>query len=867
MADTYQYILSLNESVSPMLQLVAGVIDTVNSQMTALAVTTQVFENEAADLGSGLLALNQNLTVLEKQEILSSSNIRSLQQHKKQIQETEYEYVDYEEIVGQTTQNVGRQIASMDNAGKSGLLSKYFDGLCSKIKDMFDPLAFVQKAMAFDMDMAKLNMTAKLDEKGLEGLQTKLRTIAKDNSADVVLMPTGFEEILTQTGNIDTSLQILDASLKGSKAGFEDLGSVSDALSKTLVAVGSEQAGAQDVLDTFMAVKRVGAGNFKDFAQYMPSLIAGAADLGVGYKDVAGMFAYMTGKGKDATGASKLMQSMFAELGKTDITQNLEQAGVKILDARGKMRGVVDVFGDLNNAMSGMDDESKTAFLRDIGISGEEARRAIISMESDLGALSGAMEATANATGETVAALENSDTPMRSLIGCWNDFNTLGLDLGKLMLPLFSAALVLLELAISGVSFVLGHVASICSDWFGALKEGNPWIWALTAALGGLTIALAAYEIITNKAAIATKFKTIWDSISAGWMSIMTVAQWLYNTSLFGCPLVWIVALIALLVGAIVACCTKVQGWGKQWQVIVDFMKNCWDLFVETFKFRWNLLTNGFMIGLDKIRLGWYKFKEAVGLGDSEENQAMIAGINTDMENRKQAIVDGAKKIKDMASKTVNSLSWELSGKEDKEAKPETPQVAPPTNLPPVAGMPELGTTVNLPAFENPVEMPGGIVNNIPQSSAGQSELRGSGNTEKNNWLKTISADLEKITAANAPVLANLQQIAATAAAVLAFCNAIETRTPDTSFAPLLAGGQQMPPVEVPAVPLPETSEFSTRFNGQNTYESGNGRSVYFDKYCDQVVINVQNTDERGTGEIEAVIKETLTHIFDNYEV
>lgn len=440
MADTYQYILSLNESVSPMLQLVAGVADTVNSQMTALAVTTQVFENEAADLGSGLLALNQNLTVLEKQEILPSSNIRSLQQHKKQIQETEYEYVDYEEIVGQTTQNVGRQIASMDNAGKSGLLSKYFDGLCSKIKDMFDPLAFVQKAMAFDMDMAKLNMTAKLDEKGLEGLQTKLRTIAKDNSADVVLMPAGFEEILTQTGNVDTSLQILDASLKGSKAGFEDLGSVSDALSKTLAAVGSEQAGAHDVLDTFMAVKRVGAGNFKDFAQYMPSLIAGAADLGVGYKDVAGMFANMTGKGKDAAGASKLMQSMFTELGKTDITQNLEQAGVKILDAQGKMRGVVDVFGDLNNAMSGMDDESKTAFLRDMGISGEEARQAIISMGSDLGALSGAMEATANATGETVAALENSDTPMRSLIGCWNDFNTLGLDLGKLMLPLFSAA-------------------------------------------------------------------------------------------------------------------------------------------------------------------------------------------------------------------------------------------------------------------------------------------------------------------------------------------------------------------------------------------------------------------------------------------
>jgi hypothetical protein len=33
-------------------------------------------------------------------------------------------------------------------------------------------------------------------------------------------------------------------------------------------------------------------------------------------------------------------------------------------------------------------------------------------------------------------------------------------------------------------------------------------------------------------------------------------------------------------------------------------------------------MINGIMIGLDKIKLGWDKFKEAVGMGDSAENQA-----------------------------------------------------------------------------------------------------------------------------------------------------------------------------------------------------------------------------------------------------
>ena len=80
----------------------------------------------------------------------------------------------------------------------------------------------------------------------------------------------------------------------------------------------------------------------------------------------------------------------------------------------------------------------------------------------------------------------------------------------------------------------------------------------------------------------------------------------------------------------------------------MTFAKNCWALFIEQFKYSWNQMSNGFMIGLDKIKLGWYKFKEAVGLGDSSENQAMIDKINEDVERRKQTIADGAKRIQEL---------------------------------------------------------------------------------------------------------------------------------------------------------------------------------------------------------------------------
>jgi hypothetical protein len=56
------------------------------------------------------------------------------------------------------------------------------------------------------------------------------------------------------------------------------------------------------------------------------------------------------------------------------------------------------------------------------------------------------------------------------------------------------------------------------------------------------------------------------------------------------------------------------------------------------------------------IKLGWYKFKEAIGIGDSNENRAAIAAIHADVEKRQQAIMDGAKKVSDYANKAKHSF-------------------------------------------------------------------------------------------------------------------------------------------------------------------------------------------------------------------
>ena len=163
------------------------------------------------------------------------------------------------------------------------------------------------------------------------------------------------------------------------------------------------------------------------------------------------------------------------------------------------------------------------------------------------------------------------------------------------------------------------------------------------------------------------KLQALWTNVVNGATVIWTGVQWFLNASLWACPLTWIVAGILAFIAVIAVCVTKVEGWGKQWDSIVNFMKAVWELFCENFRFEWNLLTGGIMIGLDYIRLGWYKFKEACGLGDSSENRMMISQIGADIERRQQDIIDGAMKIRKLTEKATNSLTWELSWKQDDE--------------------------------------------------------------------------------------------------------------------------------------------------------------------------------------------------------
>ena len=214
---------------------------------------------------------------------------------------------------------------------------------------------------------------------------------------------------------------------------------------------------------------------------------------------------------------------------------------------------------------------------------------------------------------------------------------------------------------------LLDGIANGVSNVIGFFSEFAPIIIGVATAMGILTMAMNASKISMAAQELILDALIIKERIVIGLKKLWTGVQATLNAVMALNPITLIVAAIAVLVGAIVWVCSKITGWGSLWKGIVGFMKYTFLAFVDAIKLYFTTYINGFLIGLDKIRLGWYKFKEAVGMGDSEENQNAINAINESIEARKKAISDGAQSVQDNLVKAKESLGGIEMGWKKKE--------------------------------------------------------------------------------------------------------------------------------------------------------------------------------------------------------
>lgn len=238
----------------------------------------------------------------------------------------------------------------------------------------------------------------------------------------------------------------------------------------------------------------------------------------------------------------------------------------------------------------------------------------------------------------------------------------------ELLINAFGAIQPILSPLIDFATKIISTVGNGIGNVIQLIKDGHPVMIAFGAITAGVAAGMLALKIQTLAMAAIQGIKAVADKVvtlsTLGWKAAMDAL----NLSFLASPIFLVVAVIVAIGTAIVWVCSKITGWGSLWKGVVGFMKYSFYAFIDGIKAYFLTWAEGFMIGLDKIRLGWYKFKEALGIGDSAENQAAIAEINEDVERRKQAVRDAAEKVTENAIKAKESLQgiemgWKKSEK------------------------------------------------------------------------------------------------------------------------------------------------------------------------------------------------------------
>ena len=828
MANKIEYIFSLRDQISAKLAGITATSDKTRLALSGVQEKVRSAEDVFQDTGKTIGSLKARIDALQaEKEWIPADNLPAIKEYNREISRLTNELNELETAAGGGKFKKWASEAFDAIPGANLLKNPLVAGITAA--------TFAGSAgMTFDENMAKVNITAQLDEAGLDDLKKRLKQIAADNKTDIQVVPVGFEAINSQVNDVDLSLSILDAALKGSKAGFTDLDTVSAALAQTLSIVGKENTTAQEVLDTFFAAKRVGAGEFADFARYMPNLIAGADNLGITYKEVAGTFAYMTGKGQSAERAATLMENAFSVLGRVDVRKKLSAAGVDVFDDTGKIRSVVDIFTDLQNVLGGLNDEQKSSLLEQFGLVDKEAKSAFSVLMSDTEKLRESMNDVANSTGETTAALGYSRNAVQQATEVWNQFKNIGLQVGEIILPVISAGLTVAGGVLDGVSVVMDTVIGFFSGWYALIQQGNPVIIGLTTTLGILTAAMAVNYAWTQRAVVIGGIKKVLDITQTAVTGGLTAAQLALNAAFMASPLGWIAAGIGVVIGVVTLCWQKFEGFRMVvlgvWEVIKEFGRTLFNSIVAPFQ---KILSGIGSVGTAIVQLVKGNFSEAAEAakqGFKEISQGVVTSNPVSIITR--TIQNGDYSTAWEKGRQAGRDSWTAS-REDKQ----TQIVVQPTETTPLQ---PTSTPMASPNFDK-------LLASLEtgKKASGKSKVLDLNETPSNlSESSAYSAITQKLKPREVSLLPeSMRKVAATVAVPLAM--AASPAVADEIPVPNISDAYNVENIR-------ETNNTFTADNSRNY--NNNGRTYQIGKVCDEVVIHVANTDQKGGETIRAEI-------------
>ena len=290
----------------------------------------------------------------------------------------------------------------------------------------------------------------------------------------------------------------------------------------------------------------------------------------------------------DAAGGNKAYMQTFKDL------------GIQIKDSAGNLRQPNAIFEDVAEIFHNTEDgAAKTALAVELfGKSGA----ALIPMLNDGKSGLQAFYAEAKRMGLVLSAeaIGKGDAFSDQLEQIGQQVKGVKLQLGTALIPALSAAAEKIAAVIDKITrwvqenpelaATIGNIAMTVGKWLAILGTAAIAIGGATFIVGQfgkvfrtvsdtIKIGTDIYKGLTGATAAAGK-STIAYTIG---QKMAAAAQWLFNTALFGCPVIWIVAGIMAIIAAVVLLV-------KYWDEVAAWFKKLWDSIVGIFKAAWEAI-------------------------------------------------------------------------------------------------------------------------------------------------------------------------------------------------------------------------------------------------------------------------------------
>lgn len=397
----------------------------------------------------------------------------------------------------------------------------------------------------------------------------------------------------------DKMSRIIDEAVKKSTDKLSAFERTTSKIGRSMTKAGTVMLGASAAVGgSILAVGKSTA----DYAGDMYDMARGAG-IGVEAFQKLAYAGRMSGVETEKLSASLVkFDRMVAEAtgGNKTYMQTFEDLGIKIKDSAGNLRQPNEIFEDVADIFHNTEDGiGKTALAVELfGKSGAD----LIPMLNDGKAGLKAFYAEAERLGLALSneMIAKGDAFSDQLENIGEQVKGVKLQLGAALIPALSAATEKISKVIDKITkwvqenpelaATIGNIAMTTGKWIAILGTAAIAIGSVTFIVGQFG---KVFRIVSDSIKIGTKIVSEYKNgmllfrmqyaLFSVWSKIAAAGQWVFNTSLYGCPVVWIVAGIMAIIAAVVLLV-------KYWDEVAAWFKKLWDAIVGIFKAAWEAI-------------------------------------------------------------------------------------------------------------------------------------------------------------------------------------------------------------------------------------------------------------------------------------